>query len=123
MGYRRIRSCYRSHGRSGGLFSSSTVDAVNLEKLQDRLRWDRESIDAVEKCVAHQKVITDDVLNLSELETGNVALKNVDFNPKDWITTVLKMFEAEAQYKCVTLRANLPISDSLSNSPNKGPSR
>jgi signal transduction histidine kinase len=83
---------------------------VNLERLRDQLRWDRESIDAIEKCVAHQKVITNDILNLSKLETGHVALKNVDFDPKNSITTVMKMFEAEAQREGVTLRANLLIS-------------
>jgi PAS domain S-box-containing protein len=93
------------------VLASDHLSPHDLKCLRDQVRWDQESVSAIEKCVAHQKVITDDVLNLSKLEVGKVVLRKLEFNPKTVIIDATKMFEAEANRKGVTLRFNLPISD------------
>jgi PAS domain S-box-containing protein len=90
---------------------SDSINLRDVERLREQARWDEESISAIEKCLAHQKVITDDVLDLSKLEVGKVMLHNVEFNPKTTIIDATKMFDAEANQKGVTLRFNLPVSD------------
>jgi len=98
-------------GQRESILASDNLDLDDLERLREQSRYDHESISAIEKCLAHQKVITDDVLNLSKLEVGKVALRMVEFNPKTTIIDAAKMFEAEANQKGVTLRFNLPMSD------------
>jgi len=93
------------------ILSSDHPTPQHLQRLRDQLKWDQESVTAIEKCVAHQKVITDDVLNLSKIEVGKVVLRKVDFNPKDVVMEVTKMFEAESNRKGINLRCNLPVSD------------
>jgi PAS domain S-box-containing protein len=97
------------------VLASDDLDLDDLERLREQSQWDQESLSAIEKCLAHQKVITDDVLNLSKLEVGEVLLRKVDFNPKTTIMDTTKMFEAEANQKGVTLRFNLPVSDVIVN--------
>ena len=93
------------------ILSSERLDPHDLERLRIQVPLDQESICAIEKCSAHQKVITDDVLALSKLEVGKVVLRKVEFNPKTSIIDVTRMFEAEASRKGLTLRSNMPVSD------------
>ena len=97
------------------ILSSDHPTPQHLQQLRDQMKWDQESVTAMEKCVAHQKVITDDVLNLSKLEVGKVVLRKADFNPKEIVMEVTKMFEAEANRKGISLRCNLPVSDIIVN--------
>jgi PAS domain S-box-containing protein len=98
-------------GTRESILGADHLTPQDFERLREQLRWDRESIAAIEKCVAHQKVITDDVLVLSKLEVGKVVLRKADFNPKNNIVDVTKMFEVEANRKGLSLRCNLPVSD------------
>jgi PAS domain S-box-containing protein len=93
------------------LLTSDHLGIREVLCLREQAREDQESIHAIEKCVAHQKVITDDVLNLSKLEVGKVVLRSVEFNPKSAVMEVMKMFEVEANRKGVALRFNFPVSD------------
>jgi PAS domain S-box-containing protein len=93
------------------ILASPNPSAEDIDRLREQSQWDQESLSAIETCVAHQKVITDDVLNLSKLEVGKVVLRKVDFNPKKAVIEATKMFEAEANRKGISLRCNLPVSD------------
>ena len=93
--------------------SNSTLNVHEKNKLLMQLKWDSESVEAIEKCIAHQKVITDDVLNLSKLEASKVELQQVVFNPKIPLINVTKMFAAQARRKNLKLHVNLPVEDTL----------
>ncbi|KAJ3290461.1 hypothetical protein HK104_006766 [Borealophlyctis nickersoniae] len=82
----------------------------DMGTLRSQLKHDAESIDAIAKCVEHQKVLTDDVLNLSKLELGKVTLKQIEFVPTETLTSCAKMFENPAARKSVSLRLDLPLS-------------
>ncbi|KAI8903662.1 hypothetical protein DFJ77DRAFT_505484 [Powellomyces hirtus] len=87
------------------------MTVVGVHSLREQLTLDQECVHAISKCVAHQKVITDDVLNLSKLELGKITLENIEFDPKSTLADVAKMFEAQATRKGLDLRLNFPISD------------
>lgn len=89
------------------------VTGEDLETLRQQLLLDEESLDAISTCAVHQQTVTDDVLNLSKLELGKVVLKKVNFDPKITISSVMKMFEVQAQRKGIELRACLPVSDTI----------
>ncbi|KND00199.1 PAS domain S-box protein [Spizellomyces punctatus DAOM BR117] len=82
----------------------------DVRTLQHQLDLDQDSIDAISKCVAHQKIITDDVLNISKLELGKLVLRAIPFDPKTTLSDVAKMFEAQATRQGLDLRVNLSIS-------------
>eukprot|EP01113_Clastostelium_recurvatum_P018530 TRINITY_DN2183_c0_g3_i2.p1 TRINITY_DN2183_c0_g3~~TRINITY_DN2183_c0_g3_i2.p1 ORF type:complete len:898 (-),score=243.58 TRINITY_DN2183_c0_g3_i2:23-2716(-) len=69
---------------------------------------DKEAIEAIQACAKHQKVITDDALHLSKLESGLVDLNISAFRPSRVISNTLRMFEAETQAKDIALVATLP---------------
>jgi hypothetical protein len=50
-----------------GILGKPTVEDGDIQSLREQLPLDEESIGAIENCVAQQKVITDDVLNLSKV--------------------------------------------------------
>ncbi|KAL1914494.1 uncharacterized protein VTP21DRAFT_8208 [Calcarisporiella thermophila] len=83
----------------------------DLERLREQLKHDEECVQAIFKCVAHQKIITDDVLNLSKLEQGKTILKSIEFDPKATISDVAKMFEAYTARKGLDFRLNFSISN------------
>lgn len=89
------------------------VSPEDLLLLREQLLLDEESLDAISTCAVHQQTVTDDVLNLSKLELGKVVLKKISFDLKSTISSVLKMFEVQAQRKGIELRASMPISDSV----------
>lgn len=93
------------------ILSKSFLTKQDLDVLRNQLSLDEESLDAISTCSVHQQTVTDDVLNLSKLEFGKVVLKKVNFNPKDTISSAMKMFEVQALRKKIELRATLPVSD------------
>ncbi|KAI8823622.1 uncharacterized protein EV422DRAFT_565558 [Fimicolochytrium jonesii] len=88
---------------------SLTDDDIQL--LQAQLVDDEDSLDAIGKCVAHQKIITDDVLNVSKLDLGKIKLDQVEMDLKESLHNVCKMFEVQASSKGLDLRVNFPIGD------------
>jgi PAS domain S-box-containing protein len=93
------------------LLAQSSVDHAIAQEVKKQIRLDAESLAAVAACVAHQKVITDDVLNLSKLNLGKVVLQKVPFLPSTVISNVTKMFAVQANRKGVVLHTNLPLAD------------
>lgn len=74
-------------------------DARVTEDLLDRTCLDLESLEAIEKCALHQKVITDDVIQASRLESSNVQLNNVNYVPFAVINNMVQMYSTELTNK------------------------
>jgi signal transduction histidine kinase/ActR/RegA family two-component response regulator len=95
------------------ILAKDHLDESDMRRLRELCVLDETSVDAVAKCVAHQKVITDDVLNVSKLEQGKITLQKIEFNPKTTLADVAKMFEAQASQKGLTMRVDFPVSDTV----------
>ncbi len=78
------------------------------DKILHQLEADRESLEAIDKCARYQKVITDDVLNLSKLEAGKVELNLIDFDLSKLVSDTVGMVETQAHQKQIRLQLNLP---------------
>lgn len=66
---------------------------------RQQLAFDEEALDAIESCAKHQRVITNDVLHLSKLKSGNVVLTAKEFDPCTMIRQIVGMFRAELKSK------------------------
>ncbi|KNC99582.1 PAS domain S-box protein [Spizellomyces punctatus DAOM BR117] len=66
---------------------------------------DLEAIDAIEMCTRHQKVITDDVLNLSKLRSERIVLAPIQCSPEQVTLAVIRMFSAELRRKKIECTA------------------
>eukprot|EP01113_Clastostelium_recurvatum_P018526 TRINITY_DN2183_c0_g2_i1.p1 TRINITY_DN2183_c0_g2~~TRINITY_DN2183_c0_g2_i1.p1 ORF type:complete len:1075 (-),score=310.05 TRINITY_DN2183_c0_g2_i1:910-4134(-) len=77
----------------------SSIGELDTTMLWRQVADDEEAIEAITVCAKHQQVITNDVLQLSKLESGLVVLEKVAFNPAVTVRTVMRMFEAEARAK------------------------
>ncbi|KAJ3293386.1 hypothetical protein HK104_004515 [Borealophlyctis nickersoniae] len=95
----------------GNVLAKAELDEEDLGRMREQLALDRQSVEAITKCVEHQKILTDDVLNFSKLQLGKVVLQEVEFNPITVISNVAKMFEAQASRKGINMRVNVPVSD------------
>lgn len=83
----------------------STLD-VELESAAfAQLKEDINAIFAIEACAKHQRVMTDDVLNLSKLRSNRIVLNPVVMRVRGVVKGVLGMFEAEADKKGIILEA------------------
>ncbi|MHB9148287.1 MAG: ATP-binding protein [Candidatus Amoebophilus sp.] len=81
--------------------SGQTVLATSLENL-------KESTETIEHCVKHQKNIIDDVLDLSKLESGKVALVLKPFKLQTVIKEATRLFTSQLTAKSLDLIVNLP---------------
>ncbi|KAJ3175390.1 hypothetical protein HDU87_006210 [Geranomyces variabilis] len=70
-----------------------------VEGIYRHIEWDRESLDAIESCALHQKVIADDVLHISKLKSGTLSGINVVFFPPVMIKKAVGMFSAQMNKK------------------------
>jgi PAS domain S-box-containing protein len=86
---------------------SSTLTQFQ-EKLTIYMEQDKESVDAITACAKQQKIICDDVLNLSKLEAGKIELNYIYFNPKDVVIEVGLMLNTEIARKRQQYIANFP---------------
>ncbi|KAJ3027635.1 hypothetical protein HK097_006127, partial [Rhizophlyctis rosea] len=76
------------------------ITLEDLELAFEQLAFDKECLDAIESCAAHQKVITDDVLHLSRLRNGTGVVRKTErrrFSVKSVLESVRKMFAAEVE--------------------------
>src|SRR5688500_1270582 len=69
------------------------------QELLSQLDLIEEYITAIEQCVQHQKIIADDVLNLSKLEANKVELDVSPVRPKELIISSVSMLKAQINQK------------------------
>eukprot|EP01119_Soliformovum_irregulare_P021802 TRINITY_DN7330_c0_g1_i2.p1 TRINITY_DN7330_c0_g1~~TRINITY_DN7330_c0_g1_i2.p1 ORF type:complete len:1556 (-),score=526.13 TRINITY_DN7330_c0_g1_i2:16-3996(-) len=70
-----------------------------------------ESCEAISKCSKHQRVVTDDVLNLSKLRGKIFELNMEPYSPQKVIKDVATMLEGQAKKKNIFLNLNLAGED------------
>lgn len=68
-------------------------DPVTLTK--EAIATQLESAETISACASHQKRIIDDVLCLSKLDSGLLAITPVEVQPAQSVTQALKMFDGE----------------------------
>ncbi|TPX55503.1 hypothetical protein PhCBS80983_g05265 [Powellomyces hirtus] len=87
--------------------TSDDAESARIGKSLTRINSDiLQSIEAVEtinQCAQHQKNIADDVLQVSKISMNLLRLSRVDYQPRQEIQSVVRMFETEANAKQINL--------------------
>lgn len=83
-------------------------NSADLETVQAMINQIKENVKAIEQCSQQQKVIVDDVLDLSKLEANKVELNPQPFSLTQQFNTVVQMFTAPLQRKNLKLTLELP---------------
>jgi PAS domain S-box-containing protein len=79
-----------------------------LKQMMEQLEQMKESVQAIETCANHQKIIADDVLSLSKLEAQRVELNCVAFNPRQVVDNVIQMVKTVISDKKLELIQKMP---------------
>lgn len=67
----------------------------------------KETVGVINRTGTHIKVLMDDLLDISKIETGNLTLKNTPFNLNTLIVNITKHFQIKEQNSNVKLRYNI----------------
>lgn len=78
------------------------------EKLLKHTEHDKEAGENISECAYHQKVITNDMLVLAQLEAGKILLKEESVEPKKVIVGVVDSLEEDINRKNLQLFLHLP---------------
>jgi signal transduction histidine kinase/DNA-binding response OmpR family regulator len=95
-----IQTLLQTHGKKLSWDVGNTIknQLDDLKSIQDNLR----------ACVEQQKIIVDDVLDLSKLENNKLSLHNEPFNPKQSLLNALQMFKLQLTQKGLNVNVDLP---------------
>eukprot|EP01119_Soliformovum_irregulare_P011657 TRINITY_DN2943_c0_g1_i8.p1 TRINITY_DN2943_c0_g1~~TRINITY_DN2943_c0_g1_i8.p1 ORF type:complete len:1347 (-),score=364.38 TRINITY_DN2943_c0_g1_i8:96-3785(-) len=74
-------------------------ELVDWNEERSQLHLDLDALDAIAMCSQNQKVITDDVLDLSKLEANKYTLNPTEFRAKETIESVVQMIDSDARKK------------------------
>jgi signal transduction histidine kinase/CheY-like chemotaxis protein len=94
-----------------GEFLTSMPSNVNKSVLSDQIVVDKEAMDSIITCANQQRVVADDVLHLSALESGKVVLSDVAFDPRKIVERLVKTYRAEAISKQIQFVVNVPTDE------------
>jgi signal transduction histidine kinase len=83
----------------------------HLLSLQDLTERQKSYVDSITKCAQRLLQIVSDILDLSRIEAGKSEIETQPFNLNQLVDNVLKMFEAAAITKGITLKKNIPDDD------------
>jgi signal transduction histidine kinase len=84
------------------ILTCSDEKLLNLklrDLLLDKIKLQKEGLYIIDVCAKHQKVITDDVLTMSKIESGMLALNFQPLNPKKIIKQVMDILRVEIHKK------------------------
>ncbi|GAA5993714.1 hypothetical protein JCM10908_001343 [Rhodotorula pacifica] len=81
-----------------GMFDSSVVNEMRQELIENI-----EGVESIRVCADHQKWIADDIINVSKLNMGLLAIELAPFNFEDVLREVVKSFEATARDRHIAL--------------------
>ena len=90
---------------------SNQFDDISKRKLQSSVEKIKEYIQIIEICNEQQRIIVNDVLDLSKIENRKFELNPTSFNLKKLIHDVTQMFKGKADKKHVELILELPDLD------------
>jgi signal transduction histidine kinase len=82
-----------------------------VSKISSELLEAKELLETLHVCTEQQRLIVDDVLDLSKLENNKVTLNSETFSPKQVILATLQMFQQQMTEKKLTL--NLGLGDNF----------
>jgi PAS domain S-box-containing protein len=91
----KLQALIESTRTEGGKFSEV------ISEITELIAQDKESIEDINICAKHQKLITNVVLHLSKLEAGKVELNREPADPKKIIYDVIAMLKTESNRKQV----------------------
>jgi CheY-like chemotaxis protein len=84
---------------------------VAKEEIQNALVSIKNHMEAISICTQHSTIITNDVLDLSRLETNNKKLDMQPFSVRDMMQGVVKMFQAKLKEKNLDMILGPPEED------------
>ena len=84
---------------------NEVLKKISMGKLADAMR---ESIKAIQICSTSEKIIVDDLLDLSKLDAKKLLLNNVVFNLKEIISTCVSMHDASMKNKNINKILKFP---------------
>eukprot|EP01114_Cavostelium_apophysatum_P015317 TRINITY_DN4142_c0_g2_i1.p1 TRINITY_DN4142_c0_g2~~TRINITY_DN4142_c0_g2_i1.p1 ORF type:complete len:2014 (-),score=552.22 TRINITY_DN4142_c0_g2_i1:163-6204(-) len=102
--------CHEMRNPLNGIYGGATIlnDQLNCiaervkeltsekdEKLSVLIKTASAQLDTINKCAQQQKVIVDDVLDLSRLQSNKIELNPVPFSVQTMITTVVQMLSPQ----------------------------
>jgi signal transduction histidine kinase/CheY-like chemotaxis protein len=92
-----------------------TIPKRHLNALLSQLEDEEASISTINTCAIHSRVLADDVLSLSKLDSNMMGLRNEPFCPKHLLVEVAKMMGPKASAKGIDIRFRFPPEDSVAS--------
>jgi signal transduction histidine kinase/DNA-binding NarL/FixJ family response regulator len=89
------------------------LDLLTAEKIFELLHKVKVDLQAIEQCSEQQKIIVNDVLDLSKLENNKVELNLVPGDIKQVINNVIQMFNAVFEQKKLKIQVDFPQASAL----------
>ncbi|KAJ3150504.1 hypothetical protein HDU86_006382 [Geranomyces michiganensis] len=97
---------------SGGTLDQGFEQA--LARVDTDILQSIEAIETINQCAQHQKNIADDVLQVSKISMNLLRLSHVDYQPRNEIQSIVRMFQSEANAKDILLTLDVsPSYDQL----------
>jgi signal transduction histidine kinase len=84
-----------------------TLSLAETNIIAQQLKNLKETHTTLNACIEQQKIIVDDVLDLSKLESNSTKLQIEPFNPKQAILTAIQMFQVQIQQKQLNIQYDL----------------
>ena len=113
--------CHEVRNPLNGAYSGTSLLKDTLGLLEDlfkieedklsilkQLKNAKEQLETIDQCTKQQKIIVDDVLNLSQLESNKVIINYSIFKLKTFIEEIIKIFSAQVKAKNLKLHMRIP---------------
>eukprot|EP01119_Soliformovum_irregulare_P003041 TRINITY_DN1332_c0_g1_i3.p2 TRINITY_DN1332_c0_g1~~TRINITY_DN1332_c0_g1_i3.p2 ORF type:complete len:510 (-),score=203.58 TRINITY_DN1332_c0_g1_i3:744-2273(-) len=91
------------------LLGTVGTDSPEYALLKKEVKEDFDAIEAIDICAKQQRIISDDVLDVSRLDTDKVVLSSIIFQPNEILNQTAKMFHSELVAKNIHIYLNLPF--------------
>ncbi len=91
-----------------GFIEQDIADLKKLGQRDQQVKNLEEQAQTIRECVAHQKEIINNALDVSKFEAGKIVLEVKPFQPKKLIETVVNIFSAQLRSKGLNLILQLP---------------
>jgi signal transduction histidine kinase len=89
-----------------------TLSKNDFQTLYEQIEDDEASIATINTCAIHSRVLADDVLSLSKIDSNMMVLRNEPFCPKKLLVEVAKIMGPKASAKGIDVRFNVPYNNS-----------
>jgi len=93
-----------SQGDASGTATNASPGASAIAALLDE---QDDTLAAIETCVRHQIIVTDDVLDTSRIKEGKLAVHRVPFDVAVLFQSVLQMFAAELSKRAIACKMDI----------------